>query len=69
MTFILHFTHEGRIGLCHADDGHGLGDDAIIARLSFQGAVGLYDDLHESFESCAARGQHAHPDDCGEVED
>lgn len=68
MTFLLHHTHEGRVGLCHQDDGAGLGDNAIIARLTFAQTVGLYDDINESFESCVARGQTAHPDDDGEDE-
>lgn len=62
MTFLLHHTSEGRIGLCHADDGAGLGDNAIIARLTFEQTVGLYDDIHETFETCVDRGWHAHPD-------
>ena len=61
-AFLLHHTGEGRVGLCHADDGHGLADNAILARLTFDQTVGLYDDIHETFESCVARGQHAHPD-------
>lgn len=68
MTFLLHHTHEGRVGLCHQDDGAGLGDNAIIARLTFDQVVGLYDDINETFETCAARGEHVHPDDEGEDE-
>lgn len=61
MTFLLHHTAEGRVGLCHADDGADLGDNAIIARLTFHQTVGLYDDINETFETCVARGQHVHP--------
>lgn len=66
MIFLLHHTHEGRVGLCHEDDGACLADNAIIARLTFEQAVGLYDDLHETFETCHKRGQVVHPDNCGE---
>lgn len=67
MTFLLHHTHAGRVGLCHEEDGAELGDNAIIARLTFEQTVGLYDDIHETFETCIARG-HPHPDDGGETE-
>ena len=69
MTFLLHHTHEGRVGLCHEEDGAELGDNAIIARLTFEQTVGLYDDIHETFETCLHRNGQQHPDDCGETED
>lgn len=69
MTFLLHHTHEGRVGLCHEDDGAGLGDEAIIARLTFDQVAGLYDDIHETFQTCLERNGQKHPDDGGETED
>lgn len=68
MTFLLHHTQENRVGLCHEDDGADLGENSIIARLSFEQTVGLYDDIHESFQSCVERGWIKHPDDGGEDE-
>lgn len=50
--FLLHHTHEGRIGLCAEDDPNPPGEDRIIARLSFEDAVGLGDDLHETLTDC-----------------
>ena len=66
LTFLLHHTHENRIGLCAAEDGQGLGEDAIIARMSLDEVIGLYDDIDESFGSCIARRQMVHPADEGE---
>lgn len=66
--FLLHHTREGRIGLCAQEDDPGLGDNAIIARLSLEQTVGLYDDIHESFESSVRRRGLRHPDD-GEGDD
>lgn len=63
MTFLLHNTHELRVGLCHEDDGAQLPEDAIIARLSFDQVIGLFDDISETFESCAARGVVFHPEE------
>ena len=40
-----------------------------IARLTFDQVVGLYDDIHETFETCVHRHGRQHPDDGGETED
>lgn len=65
MTFLLHHTREGRPGLCHEDEGGGLDPAVIIARLTFDQTVGLYDDIHETFETCVERGMR-HPGDDGD---
>ena len=66
MRFLLHYTREGRVGLCHEDDSLVVPETHRICWMSFEQAVGLYDDLHETFETCHKRGQVVHPDNCGE---
>lgn len=64
--FLLHHTKEGRIGLCHEDDGHLLPKTTIICAMPFEHVVGLYDDINESFLSLSERIGQQHPDEGGE---
>ena len=49
MNFLLHYTSEGRIGICPETCASELTPADIIAEMPFEHVVGLYDDIHESF--------------------
>lgn len=70
MRFLLHMTHEGRPGLCHERDAGPVPLERHLCWLDLPQVVGLYDDIHETFQTCVDRGDlHQHPDDGGETED
>lgn len=53
--FLLHHTHEDRVGLCASDDPNPPGEQQVIAALSFEQTIGLLDDIDETLADCVRR--------------
>lgn len=52
--FLLHHTPD-RIGICAEDDPRPPAGGRIIARLTFEQAIGLMDDMDETLADCLRR--------------
>ena len=53
--FLLHHTHEGRIGLCACDDPVPPDPAQVIATLTFDQTIGLLDDIDQTLTDCIWR--------------